>query len=307
MANKTEFVPTELTLTSRFAEVLGSRMHYFELGEDQPVLFFHGNPVWSYIWRNIMPMVENSGRCIAFDLIGMGRSDKPGIEYTFHDHARYVEGFIETLGLKDLILVLHDWGIALGLEYALRHPANVKAIAIIANGTRGLVEGVLAPLTKWNELDPQSAEMLRSFRDPARGWKLLAEENIFIDELLPQGAVRGIGPEQIAFYNAPYKSPEERRAIWAWPQQIPVEGKPPHMENVISEVNRFIRETRMPKLFIHGEPDGIGRGIPMVKWFMENVKNIEFRSVGHVGHYLQEDCPETIGSELNQWIKKLNR
>ena len=299
-------VSSELTLESNYVDVLGSRMHFFELGEGQPVIFFHGNPVWSYLWRNVLPQAEYAGRCIAFDLIGMGRSGKPDIEYTFLDHSRYIEKFIENLGLEHVILVLHDWGMALGMYYAMKHPKNVKAIAFTANGVNGLIEGVLAPLRSWSEINKQTSEMLQSFRTPELGWKLVAEQNMFIDQVLPHGALRGIGPEQIAYYNEPYKTPEDRKAVWAWPQQIPVAGIPPENEQAITEVNKFLQETTVPKLFIHGQPSQEGEGLPMVKWFMENVKNIEFRSVGPVGHYLQEDQPEEIGVELAKWIKGLN-
>ncbi len=303
---KKDIVPSELTLRSNYVNVLGSKMHYFELGEGRPVVFFHGNPVWSYLWRNILPNVENTGRCIAFDLIGMGRSDKPDIDYTFADHSRYIEAFFDTMALRDVILVLHDWGISLGLFYAMHHPKNVKAIVVTANGINGLIEGVLAPLSSWDEIDPQVAQLLKSFRTKDLGWKLVAEQNMFIDQVLPGGALRGISPEQIVYYNEPYKTPEDRKAVWAWPQQIPVAGNPPDTEKAIIEVNKFLRETKVPKLFIHGKATPEQGGLPMVKWFMENVKNIEFRSVGPVGHYLQEDKPEEIGTELAKWIKGLN-
>jgi haloalkane dehalogenase len=281
-------------------------MHYFELGEGRPVIFFHGNPVWSYLWRNVLPLVENAGRCIAFDLIGMGRSGKPDIDYSFLDHSRYIEAFIENLGLKDVILVLHDWGMALGMYYTMHRPKNVTAIAYTANGMNGLIEGVLSPLKGWNEIDKQVGDMLQSFRTPELGWKLVAEQNMFIDQVLLHGALRGIGPEQIAYYNEPYKTPQDRKAVWAWPQQIPVAGDPAENTKAIAEVNKFLQETTIPKLFIHGQASQENNGLPMVKWFMEHVKNIEFRSVGPVGHYLQEDNPEGIGVELAKWIKGLN-
>ncbi len=306
MDNNVEVVSSRLTLQSKFAEVLGSRMHYFEVGEDQPVLFFHGNPVWSYIWRNIIPHVENSGRCIAFDMIGMGRSDKPNIDYTFQDHARYIEGFIEKLELKDPVLVMHDCGIVAGIHYAMHHPDNVKALAIVSNGNRGLIEGMLSPLDGWDDVDPEVAEYFRPFRESADSWKLVTEQNVFINEALPKGILRGIGPEQLAYYNEPYHTSNDRKAIWAWLQQFPIGGNPPETVDAVTRVNHFIRQTKIPKLFIHGEPDGIKKGIPMVKWFIEFVKNIEFRSVGQVGYFLQEDCPEAIGTELDQWIRRLN-
>ncbi len=301
-----EFIPSALTLSSNYAEVNGSRMHYFELGEGQPILFFHGNPVWSYLWRNVLPQTEYAGRCIAFDLIGMGRSDKPDINYSFLDHVTFNEGFIDAMELKDIILVVHDWGMALGLYYAMQHPENIKAIAFVANGVNGLIEGVLSPLSSWKEIDSQVAQMLKSFRAPGLGWQLVAEQNMFINQVLPNGALRGLGPEEIAYYNEPYKNPMDRKAVWAWPQQIPVDGIPAENVKAISEVNTFLQETRIPKLFIHGQASRDQNGLPMVKWFMENVKNIEFRSVGPVGHYLQEDKPEEIGIELAKWIRGLN-
>ena len=176
-------------LASSFAEVEASRMHHIEVGSGRPILFLHGNPTSSYLWRNILPRVSQEGRCIALDLIGMGRSEKPDIEYRFVDHARYLEGFVEALGLSDLILVLHDWGVALGLDYACRHASKVRAVA--------MMEGLYRPVS-WDEQTWLNRWMFRRLRHPVKGHKMIVDRNFFIEKVLPMMTVRD-GPLSRAF------------------------------------------------------------------------------------------------------------
>src|SRR5437867_11913028 len=173
---------------SKYIDVLGSRMHYVEEGSGDPVLFLHGNPTSSYLWRNIIPHISPIGRCIAPDLIGMGKSDKPDLDYGFFDHARYVEGFIETLGLRNITLVIHDWGSALGFHYARRHGGNVKGIAFM--------EAIVRPVT-WDEWPEQALQMFQAFRTPGTGEQMIMEQNMFVEAVLPdppQALARRDGP-----------------------------------------------------------------------------------------------------------------
>jgi len=167
---------------SHFVEVHGSPMHYVDVGSGDPIVFLHGNPTSSYLWRNVIPHLVPLRRCIAPDLIGMGRSAKPDIDYRFFDHARYVEGFLEALALRNITLVIHDWGSALGFHYAMRHEHNVKAIAFL--------EAILRPIPTWEAMSDSFREMFRAFRTPGTGWELIVNENQFIEIGLPGGILR---------------------------------------------------------------------------------------------------------------------
>ncbi len=162
---------------SKFQEVHGSKMHYVEEGAGDPVLFLHGNPTSSYLWRNVIPHVSPMARCIALDLIGMGKSDKPDLEYRFVDHSKYVEGFIEALGLRNITFVIHDWGSALGFHYARRHEDNTKGLTFM--------EAIVRPLT-WDEFPEQVRQMFQSFRTPEVGENMLINQNMFVEALLPR-------------------------------------------------------------------------------------------------------------------------
>ena len=165
-----------------YADVLGSRMYYVDEGEGKPVLFLHGNPTSSYLWRNVIPHVTGVGRCIAPDLIGMGRSDKPDLDYRFVDHARYLDAFIEALELEDVTLVVHDWGSGLGFHYAHRNEGNVRGLAFM--------EAILAPVPSWDAFPDGAREMFRAFRTPEVGWDLICKQNVFVEQAIPGSIVR---------------------------------------------------------------------------------------------------------------------
>jgi pimeloyl-ACP methyl ester carboxylesterase len=185
---------------SRFADVLDARLHYVEVGQGRPILLLHGNPTWSYVWRNILPIVAEQGRAIAVDLVGMGRSSKPEILYRFADHSAYLDAFIQALGLRNVTFVLHDWGSALGFHYACRHPDNVRAMAFF--------EAILAPIPGWGALPRDLRQMFQSFRDPAVGCRLIIEENMFIEKVLPAGISRTLTDREMESYREPYLKPE---------------------------------------------------------------------------------------------------
>ena len=173
---------------SRFVTVAGSRIHYVEAGEGDPVLFLHGNPTSCYLWRNVMPHLAGEARSVAMDLVGMGRSDKPDLEYRLVDHARYVDGFIEALGLRRLTLVLHDWGSALGFHYARRHAANVRGLAFM--------EAIVRPMG-WDEWPHTVRPLFEQFRTPEVGWKLVVERNAFVEQVLPGAIQRTLSGEEM--------------------------------------------------------------------------------------------------------------
>lgn len=288
-------ISPEFDFESRFIDVLGAKIHYIESGAGDPILFLHGNPTWSYLWRNVIPHVAPSGRCIAMDLIGMGRSAKPDIEYRFVDHARYVEGFIEKMGLTNVTLVLHDWGSALGFHYAMRHEANVKGIAFM--------EAILRPTT-WAEFPNEVRMGFRLLRTPVIGKAMVMGMNVFVEKILPKATVRKLTEREMSFYREPFRRMKDRTPMWRWPNEIPIDGTPADVTAIVEEFNRKLRGSNLPKLLVYAQPGAIMRG-PLVEWCRQNLKNLTTVDIGSGLHYLQEDNPEMIGTELAKWYKGL--
>ena len=279
-----------------YADVLGSRMYYVDEGAGPPVLFLHGNPTSSYLWRNVIPLVSGVGRCIAPDLIGMGRSDKPDLDYRFVDHARYVDGFIDALGLEDLTLVLHDWGSALGFHYAHRNEDNVRGLAFM--------EAILAPVPSWDAFPEGARQMFQAFRTPEVGWDLIAKQNVFIEKALPGSVVRKLSDEEMDAYRAPFPNEQSRKPIWRWPNEIPIEGEPADVTEIVGAYNGWLQETQLPKLLFHADPGALIPA-PMVEWARSSLPNLETVDLGKGIHYVQEDHPETIGREVARFTSAL--
>jgi len=275
-------------------EVLGSRMHYVDEGSGRPVLFLHGNPTSSYLWRNIIPYLSTSSRCIAPDLIGMGKSDKPDIEYRFFDHVKYLDGFIEALGLEDLVLVIHDWGSALGFHYARRHQDRVRGLAFM--------EAIIAPLPGWDLWPEAGRRIFQGFRTPDVGWDLIVNRNLFIERILPASVTRRLSEEEMDHYREPYLDPPSRKPLWRWPNEIPIEGEPADVARAVGEYNRWLRETDLPKLLFYAHP-GFLITEPLVEWCKDNLSNLRTVDIGEGIHFIQEDNPHHIGRELARWVE----
>lgn len=217
-----------------YVEVIGSRMHYVDEGRGDPILLLHGNPTWSYLWRNIIPHLSTVGRVVAPDLIGMGRSDKPDIPYRFFDHVRYLERFIAALDLRHVTLVIHDWGSVLGFHYAMRHESNVKGIAFMEANVR--------PRYGWDEFDEASRRTFKELRDPDRGWHMAVEENVFIETLLPGATVRQLTEEEMNHYREPFRAVASRTPLWQWARELPIAGEPPDVFAAVEDYSECHEE-----------------------------------------------------------------
>ena len=281
---------------SRFVEIAGSRIHYVEAGSGDPVLFLHGNPTSCYLWRNVMPHLVSDARCLALDLIGMGRSDKPDLDYRLVDHARYVDGFIAALGLERLTLVLHDWGSALGFHYARRHEENVRGIAFM--------EAIVRPLT-WDEWPRTVRGLFQQFRTPQIGWDLVVNRNAFVEQVLPGAIMRKLTDEEMARYREPFTDPGTRRPVWRWPNEIPVDGKPADVALLVGEYSAWLGVSPVPKLLLHARPGAILRK-DLVAWCRDNVRNLTAVDVGPGLHFVQEDRPHEIGEAIRAWYRGLD-
>ena len=291
-----EEISAAFPFESKFVEVRGSKMHYVEQGEGDPILFLHGNPTSSYLWRNVIPHVSGLGRCIAPDLIGMGKSDKPDLEYRFFEHANYVEDFIDALGLSNITLVIHDWGSGLGFHYAALHPDKIKAIAFM--------EAIVLPVPSWDTFSSDFKEIFQSFRTDKVGWDLIVNENFFVEKILPSGVVRELSEEEMNVYREPYREPESRKPLWRWPNEIPIEGEPSDVNEAVLKYNAKLVEWDIPKLLFYAEPGAI-LPKPAVEWCEINLKNLTSINLGEGRHYLQEDHPHAIGEGIAEWYRGL--
>jgi len=276
-------------------EVLGKRMAYVEMGEGDPIIFQHGNPTSSYLWRNIMPHLANHGRCIALDLIGMGDSDKldeSGPDrYTFAEHSRYFDAALEALGVQDKVtLVIHDWGSALGFHWANRHRDQVKGICYM--------EGIVMPMT-WEAWPDAATEIFQGFRSPA-GETMVLDNNVFVENVLPGSILRDLTDAEMDVYRRPFlQAGEDRRPTLTWPRQIPLAGEPADVVQLVSDYGAWLQTSDIPKLFVNAEPGAILTG--SMRDFCRTWPNqTEVTVAGN--HFIQEDSPDEIGRAIADWL-----
>ena len=288
-------ISPDVPYSSRFVDVLGSRMHYVEGGSGDPVLFLHGNPTSSYLWRNVMPHLDGVARCIAPDLVGMGQSDKPDLEYRLVDHARYVDGFIEALGLERVTLVIHDWGSALGFHYARRHEANVKGIAFM--------EAIVRPVT-WDEWPRTVRPLFQKFRTPEVGWDLVVNKNVFVEQVLPGAIMRDLTDQEMDAYRAPFLDPPSRKPVGRWPNEIPGDGEPADVVELVGAYADWLGQSQVPKLLLYSHPGAILRS-DLVEWCRQNVSALDTVDIGPGLHFVQEDRPHEIGKAIGGWYARL--
>ena len=290
-------ISAEFPFESKFVPVLNSRMHYVDEGEGDPILFLHGNPTSSYLWRNVMPYLKPQGRVIALDLIGMGRSDKPDIDYTYDDHIRYVEGFIDALNLKDITLVIHDWGSALGFDYASRHENNVAGIAFM--------EAIVPPFAPIPSYDAMGrlGPAFQAWRTPGTGEQLILQQNQFVEQVLPGAVARGLTEEEMAYYRAPYPDAASRKPTLVWPREVPIEGEPARNVQLVQRYSAWMTSTEMPMIHLWAKPGALNPE-PVAQWLVHNVKNLESVFVGQGIHFIQEDQPEIIGRAIADWKRR---
>ena len=274
----------------------GVEMAYVDTGTGQPVVFLHGNPTSSYLWRNVIPHVEPVGRCLAPDLVGMGDSDPaPDGSYRFVDHAQYLDAWFDALGLTEkVVLVIHDWGSALGFHWAHRHPDRVAGIAYM--------EAMVQPVT-WDAWPDQARPLFQVLRSPA-GEEIILQKNVFIERILPGSVLRTLTQEEMEVYRRPYREPgERRRPMLTWPREIPIDGEPADVTDIVDSYGKWLASTDTPKLFINAEPGAILRG-PQ-REFARTWPNQHEVTVKGI-HFIQEDSPVEIGTAIAEFVKGLH-
>lgn len=294
---------TTASLSKSYRVVDGKRMAYHERGEGDAIVFLHGNPTSSYLWRNVVPYVAEQGRCVAVDLIGMGDSDKlehtGPTSYGFFEHRRYLDGLLDQLGLGDRVtLVLHDWGSLLGFDWAKRYPERVAGIAYM--------EAFVSPLT-WDDFPEVGRPIFQAFRSD-KGEELILEKNVFVEAVLPAGVMRDLTEEEVAEYRRPFAGPgEDRRPTLSWPRQLPFRRDPdevihPDADRVlelVEESGAWMAQNKLPKLFLNLDP-GTNLGTPQREFCRRWPNQTEVTVPGI--HYAQEDNPQLVGTALSRWL-----
>ena len=286
--------PDDFPYPSHCIDVLGSKMHYVEHGEGDPILFLHGQPTWSYLWRRVLPELEGKGRLIAVDLIGYGLSDRPDIDYEISDHVRFLDGFIESLSLDRLTLVVHDWGSFLGFHYARRHPERVKALAFM--------EAMLFPIPGYEAFDAETRKFFQTLRASQRNAeRMMVDENQFIEGILPAMTLRTLAQQAHDAYRAPWSDPASRRILCKFPQNLCIGGEPAEICDAQAAYMDWLQQADLPKLLVHAEP---GLLIPpdAAARYRDRLPNTETANVGPGLHYIQEDRPREIGKAIAEWM-----
>ena len=287
-----------MTWDKKYIEVLGKQIAYVEMGEGDPIIFQHGNPTSSYLWRNILPQLKSLGRCIAMDLIGMGDSekleDKGNMTYSYDTHKKYFDGFLDAIGVEsNATLVIHDWGSALGFDWANDYPQKVKAICYM--------EGIVQSM-EWEDWNEDAKGIFQGFRSPA-GEEMILEKNLFIEAVLPGSILRKLSDAEMNEYRRPFNDKKSRRPTLDWPRQIPLENNPPEICRIVDSYSQWMAENNIPKLFINAEPGAILIG--KQREFCRTWKNQKEVTVKG-SHFIQEDSPNEIGNAIFNWLKDIN-
>jgi haloalkane dehalogenase len=275
------------------AKTLDSEMAYVDVGTGPSVVFLHGNPTSSYLWRNVIPHVSPRARCLAPDLIGMGESGKaPAGSYRFVDHARYLDAWFDAVGLtREVALVVHDWGSALGFHWARRHPERVAALVYM--------EAIVRPLT-WAEWPERARAIFQGMRSPA-GEGIVLEKNAFVERILPASVLRRLDDDEMGAYRRPFTEPgESRRPVLTWPREIPIDGEPADVVAIVDAYAAWLAASPVPKLFVNADPGSILVGAQRElcrRWPHQD--EVTVRGL----HFVQEDSPAEIGRAIAGFLK----
>jgi haloalkane dehalogenase len=287
-----------ITLKKQKISINNKNIAYAESGSGDPIIFLHGNPTSSYLWRNITPHLESQGRCICIDLIGMGDSDKldnpDENSYQFEEHYHYVNAAIESLtNGENTTFVIHDWGSALGFNWCYHNPDSVKGIAYM--------EAIVKEMT-WEDWRDEAKGIFQGFRSDA-GESLILEKNYFVERVLPGSIIRRLRDEEIEEYRRPFLNPgEDRRPTLSWPREIPIEGQPANVCKIVNQYAEWMQTNDIPKLFINAEPGAITTG--RMRDFCRSWKNQTEVTVKGI-HFIQEDSPDDIGKAISTWYKNI--
>lgn len=288
--------PADFAFTHKRKAILGHEMAYIDEGEGDPVVFMHGNPTSSYLWRNIIPSVTSTHRAIAADMIGMGQSDKPDLAYSYSDHADHLHGLLDALDLSNVTLVLHDWGGALGFDWAMQNSDRVKAISFMET-----IAPPAMPFESYETMGP-FGDLFKAWRTAGVGEQMILQENMFINEILGKVGVKTpLSAEILAHYNGYYPDAASRGPLLAWPREVPIGGVPAQTTELTHRIAEFLTTSQLPKLTFHVTPGALAPP-PAVEWMKANIPNLQTIFLGEGTHFIQEDYPSEIGQGLADWL-----
>lgn len=277
--------------TKKKVSVKGSNIAYVDEGEGDPIVFIHGNPTSSYLWRGVIPYASKVGRAIAIDLIGMGDSDKPDIPYRIYDHCDYFAGFVEALGLENIHLVANDWGTAVASQYIATHRQNVKSVSYVAN--------IITPWPTWEAFGGKSVARVlwRAYREPKLGWEMVINDDLFVEPALHNLLVETPSPEVVAHYQAPFTTPESRVPCWQLANDLPIAGEPADFYQTATDYCVALASSGLPALLLYYP--GLERAVEPYSALLPGLTAVE---IPDSGHYMPEDQPDRVGEELAKWI-----
>jgi haloalkane dehalogenase len=294
---KTKQLTTEFPFESHFMEIDGAKIHYVDEGSGDPVVFLHGMPTWSYLWRNIIPTISSQCRCIAPDLVGMGLSDKPKIDYTVFDHIHFMTKFLDKLNLKNLTLVMHGWGSVIGFHYAMHHPERM--MGLVFN------EGHIRVVKKWDELSLPVQQFLSLIRDDEHAYEEIINNNYLVETMLPTGVTHPLKEQEMKRYRQPFPTPESRKPLWQYIHEFPKgNGKPEDVVALISEYSERLQKSQLPKLMFYAVP-GFMTTIDDVSWAKNHFPHLELIDLGEALHFVTESVPLLFANEFIEWYQRL--
>ncbi len=293
MENKLKF--KDYDFKSKFIEIKGSKIHYIDEGEGEVILLIHGMPSWSYLWRNVIPSLKNSYRCVALDLIGFGLSDSPDIEFRVKDHLKYLTQFVEKLGLQNIRILAHSWGAVLGGLYAQKHESNVKCLAYL--------EPMLGEWKSWSDFNPTmppAQELFKKFRSKD-GWNLIVEQNVFLEQVFFNASVRQLSQEEKDAYISPFKEISRRISAWRAPQELPIEGSPSDVCQMVNSLADWMKKTSTPQLIFTTTPAAFFSN-ERLNEFLGGAKAISTHHLGEGRYNHLEDYPEQVADIFKRWL-----
>lgn len=296
--NTLECIAEECRYSSKYIKVNGSNLHYIEAGSGDPILFIHGMPTSSYLWRNIIPQLSDRARCIAPDLIGMGASDKPNIEYRVFDHIDYIEKFIKALNLKNITLVLHGWGSVIGFDYARRNEINIKAIAFYESHVRND--------TDWKMLSLPIQHLATLLNRQEASYRAIVQQNYLVNKVLQNATMKTLSAHDLEEYRKPFPTAESRKPLWQYIRELPLGNGQTEVTKLISNYSTWLQNTSIPKLMIYALP-GFMTTMETVQWAKQHFKNLTLVGIDHVLHFAQESSPDIFGEKLREWYLCLSK
>jgi haloalkane dehalogenase len=288
-----EGIAGKTNLPVKQVDVFGSKMSYLEAGSGDAILFLHGIPTSSYVWRNVIPYLAPLGRCVAPDLIGFGRSDKPEIKYSISDHIKYIEKFIETLGLKNVTLVMHGWGSIIGFHYAMQHEKNCRGLVFYEAFLRS-VNG--------DDLSLPFQEQMQTLQDLENASDMVTNGVIFIDRIMPQNIMRQLTDEEMKHYREPFQHPGTDKPILQYIRELPKGAGKTEVDKLIDAYSVRLTKSKLPKLMLYSLP-GFITTMATVKWAKDHLPNLEIVDIGEELHLGQESCPGLIGEAISVWLQ----